>query len=271
MIFIRNSVLMKKYILEYYAGDPDAVFETDYDFIINWNSEDARCFGFFPVSLDGKYQFLVGYKTHQELILKALEKIAGKALNHVDKDYLSNTAIGEFYRNSYGLGRYWEKHNIIAFWNNPSFELLADVVKRLEIDEKNCYIIDGESRNIMVSEYISAKKDGETGTVQKERPLPISKKNISIISSYNQPNETWQSRKEKGGWNTLAQRNATIYQEGKEGKETINEYYEGTPDVVYNSDNDETIRWQDGAICFGFFRTSLDGDYSLLCGNYNHY
>jgi hypothetical protein len=223
MIFIRNSVLMKKYILEYYAGDPDAVFETDYDFIINWNSEDARCFGFFPVNLDGKYLFLVGYKTHQELILKALEKIAGKALNHVDKDYLSNTAIGEFYRNSYGLGRYWEKHNIIAFWNNPSFELLADVVKRLEIDEKNCYIIDGESRNIMVSEYISAKKDGETGTVQKERPLPISKKNISIISSYNQPNETWQSRKEKGGWNTLAQRNATIYQEQKEPKDTIKE------------------------------------------------
>jgi hypothetical protein len=223
MIFIRNNVLMKKYILEYYAGDPDTVFETDYDFVINWNSEDAKCFGFFPVSLDGKYQFLVGYKTHQELILKALEKIAGKALNHVDKDYLSNTAIGEFYRNSYGLGRYWEKHNIIAFWNNPSFELLADVVKRLEIDEKNCYIIDGESRNIMVSEYLSAKKDGETGTVQKERPLPISKKNISIISSYNQPNETWQSRKEKGGWNTLAQRNATIYQEQKEPKDTIKE------------------------------------------------
>ena len=213
----------KETINEYYAGDPDTVFETDYDFVINWNSEDARCFGFFPVSLDGKYQFLVGYKTHQELILKALEKIAGKALNHVDKDYLSNTAIGEFYRNSYGLGRYWEKHNIIAFWNNPSFELLADVVKRLEIDEKNCYIIDGESRNIMVSEYLSAKKDGETGTIQKERPLPITKKNISIISSYNQPNETWQSRKENGGWKTLAQRNATIYQEKKEPKQTIKE------------------------------------------------
>ena len=213
----------KETINEYYAGDPDTVFETDYDFVINWKSEDARCFGFFPVSLDGKYQFLVGYKTHQELILKALEKIAGKALNHVDKDYLSNTAIGEFYRNSYGLGRYWEKHNIIAFWNNPSFELLADVVKRLEIDEKNCYIIAGESRNIMVSEYLSAKKDGETGTVQKERPLPITKKNISIISSYNQPNETWQSQKEKKGWKTLAQRNATIYQEEKEPKNTIKE------------------------------------------------
>ena len=56
-----------------------------------------------------------------------------------------------------------------------------------------------------------------------QRPFRLDSRVVDLIRSYNQPNETWQSRKEKEGWNTLAQRNATIYQEEKKTKNTIKE------------------------------------------------
>lgn len=252
--------MKKRRILEYFAGDPDTVYDTENGFEAEWNDDDTKCFGFFPINLEGGYEFLVGNFTHMALASKAAKKIAGKALSHINDIYLNGWITDKCYEKSYGLGRYWEMRNIIAFWEEPSSDLLADIVKRLGINENDYYIVcKNNHENIKVSKYITLGRSGKTGEAEKEKPFMIDQKVAEIIRSYNKPQETWQSMKEKEGWKSLAQRNATLYGENK----VIKEYYDGNPDTlnVYNDDTDEctaTFHYTGpNIISFGYFQNTI--------------
>ena len=51
-------------------------------------------------------------------------------------------------------------------------------------------------------------------------------------------------------------------------KRKILEYFEGTPDNVYDTESRITWHWNDGkGTCFGYFPASLDKDYEFLVGD----
>ena len=260
---------MKKLkLLEYFEGNPDTVYDTDEHITWNWNDNGVTtCFGFFPVSIDNRYEFLTGKNTHYHIADKAVEKLFGKALRDIVERYESYFSFMECqcYDKAYGLGRIWEFNkpnypNIMAFWYAPSSKLVKDIVSKLKIDPSK-YVLVGEHMTVL--EYIESNADGyEDIEKQINIPFRIDKKIKDMIRSYNQPEETWQTQKEKKGWTSLAQRNATLYQENRQ---RVDEYYEGDPDTIDEFDDNDgglikSINYRDkNVISFGFFQTSLDG------------
>lgn len=288
---------MKKYILEYYAGNPDTMSEyEDYTdkYVRSWyfNEDPGISFGWFQTSLDGGKEFVAKENTcHYELTQEIGQKIVGKAVasEGIEEDDIEG--VGHVV-NSFSAfkGRTFDEPKIITTWHKVSSEKLYEILENLGGVEKfqdYSYVYpdeqkwnsddDVEAGDANVIWYINSHDQYVSPTDIKMMNMDIKNSYsfpewmVDIVREYNKPNSTLAAKTAKLGNMTIAQYNSLIHQEGKEGKKSINEYYEGTPDVVYNSDNDKTIRWKDGAICFGFFRTSLNGDYSLLCGNFNHY
>ena len=270
----------KRKLLEYLEGNPDSVYDTEKKITWSWNDEGgtATCFGFFPVSIDNRYEFLTGKRTHRTIAETAAAKLFGKAIGQIRSKYESYVDFIEdqCYDKSYGLGRIWQfdtpKYpSIMAFWYLPSSELLKEIVDKLGIDPSNFIIITEDyqkdfKENITVLEYIESGLSGDENVAnQIEKPFRIDERVAEIIRSYNQPEETWQTQKEKKGWGTLAQRNAMLYQEGKNNKNVIKEYFSGNPDEVYDSNNKIYHNWNDGnAVSFGFFLVSLDDDFEFM-------
>lgn len=288
---------MKKYILEYYAGDPDTMSEYDDStnkYIRSWHYDSSIgiSFGWFQTTLDGGKEFIFGEDTcHYDLTQEIGSKILGKAVNCKDFDDDDLRSIGYAVNDTSAFkGRTFDVPRVVTTWHKVSSEKLYEILEKIGGIEKfqnyeyvypKEYGYGGneevEAGHMNVIDYINSHDQYVSPSDIKRMTMDIKGSYsfpdwmVDIVREYNKPNSTLAAKTAKLGNMTIAQYNSLIHQEGKESKKTINEYYEGTPDVVYNSDNDETIRWQDGAICFGFFRTSLDGDYSLLCGNYNHY
>ena len=226
--------MKKQKILEYFEGTPDVIYDTDTKTTWHWNDDQAMCFGFFPVSIDNDYKFLVG-KLHHNIGTEAAKMIMGKAIGAIRDRYESyiEWIEDQCYEKSYGLGRYWKFDtpnypDVLCFWYPPSSDLVALVAKKLKINVEACIFVTEDSQsqgaeNITVLEYIQQGNNGDDGSKEINAPFKIGTKVAELIRSYNAPDETWQSQKEKEGWKTLAQRNATIYQEGKEHKkENIN-------------------------------------------------
>lgn len=266
---------MKQEILEYLEGTPDIVHDTKTKFNYRWGESGAKCFGLFPINLDGGYKLMVGEHTHLNIAQKQSSvAVMGKALNHINERY--HEWIGDrCYDKSYALGRYWEAAHAIAFWYLPSSSLMAEIIKELGIDPTEYYLVtemkqDDLDINMTVAEYIQGGFEGDEGAdgeAEKNEPWRIDPRVVETIRSYNKPNETWQSMKEKEGWNTLAQRNAMIYQEGKE---RVDEYFKGDPDTIdeyddYTDVHKRSINFRDkNVISFGFFDTSLEGEHKFI-------
>lgn len=232
--------MKKQKILEYFEGTPDVICDMNSRTSWHWDSKMAICFGFFPVSIDNDYEFLVGKRNHGELREIAAEKVMGKAANQIRERWESYTdwIEDQCYEKAYGLGRYWKFNtpkypDLLAFWYTPSLELVKKVAHNLNIEPNHCILVLSDSNkdeiDVTVQEYIDGGVyDGsnfgdENIEEMIQKPFRLDSRVVNLIRSYNQPNETWQSRKEKEGWNTLAQRNATIYQEEKKTKNTIKE------------------------------------------------
>jgi hypothetical protein len=265
---------MKKYkILEYFEGTPDEVYDTNSEVTWHWHDEQAICFGFFPISIDNEYELLTSENMHRSIAKEAARRLIGKAFGVISERYEYIDWIeDQCYDKSYALGRYWDfgtdKYpNIMAFWYLPSSRVLKEIVTKLNLDPSKFLLVTEESKNefdknITVQEYIKQGNGGDEGKDEINTPFRIDPKVIELIKSYNQPNETWQSRKEKEGWKTLAQRNAMLYQENRQ---RVDEYFVGDPDTM--SEYDDTTKdyiqsWyfnEDPGISFGWFQTSLDG------------
>ena len=256
---------MKREILEYYEGDPDNISNYETGTELNFRDTDAIAFGFFPISLDKDYEFFSGTTIHRTLANQAALKIVGRALSHVSQDYIDNWMTTEAYDKSYGIGRFWKDNNVISFWEAPCDELLIDIVKRLGIYGDEELLIVNDSGEFTLDEYMNNFENVED--CGEKMTFRIDPKVAETIRSYNQPAETWQSMKEKEGWNTLAQRNAMIYQEGKE---RVDEYFKGDPDTIdeyddYTDAHKRSINFRDkNVISFGFFDTSLEGEHKFI-------
>lgn len=225
----------RKKILEYFEGTPDDVYDTETQTTWHWHDEQAICFGYFPISLDNDYEFMTGQTTHRMVAAQAAKKLMGKAIGVISErfeDYVG-WIEDQCYDKAYGLGRYWgldapNYPNLLTFWYLPSSEFVKEIVSKLNIDPNKCIMIMEDSQfeydeNFTVQTYIESQQRGNDD-IEKiiSEPLKIGSKVAELIRSYNKPNETWQSRKEKEGWNTIAQRNHMVYQESKEHKNTIN-------------------------------------------------
>lgn len=263
--------MKNKRILEYFEGNPDTVYDTTNQVTWKWDNEMAISFGYFPISLDNEYLFMTGSTTHLMIGAQAAKKLMGKAISHIKDTYIP-WIERQCYGKSYCRGRIWtfdtDKYpSIMAFWYLPSSRMLRKIVKELNIDPYNYILVVEDSQNAFeenptVAEYIESNSNGDDGFYEINEPFAIDKRVVEIIRSYNDTQKTWQTHKEKEGWKSLAQRNATLYQENRQ---RVDEYYEGDPDTIDEfNDNDgeliKSINYRDkNVISFGFFQTSLDG------------
>lgn len=228
--------MKKDKILEYFEGTPDVICDMSSRVSWHWDNEQAICFGFFPVSIDNDYEFLASSnQVHHRLADKAARKMMGKAASTIEERYESyiDWIEDQCYEKSYGLGRYWKFNapnypDLLSFWYLPSSELVEYIANKLNIDTNKCILVLGDMNtdkiDVTVQEYIEMGNSGDENVQTSiDTPLKLDPKVVELIKSCNQPNETWQSRKEKEGWDTLAQRNAMIYQEEKKTKNTIKE------------------------------------------------
>ena len=261
--------MKKSKILEYYEGTPDTVRDYDNERDHDWRDSDAIAFGYFPISIDGSYEFLSGSTNHLGLSNIACGKLFGKALHHISSEYFSFVA-NQCYSKSYGLGRLWTSAKIITFWIEPTKKLLEEIVLNLNINpHEYLYVYDNNlyGENETVYEHMKNCNGDDDGSESKNEPFRIDPKIRDKIEHYNEAEKTWQVQKERSGWDTIAQRNAMIYQEEKEVKKRINESYRigGDPDTVYIYDDVakdivKEYRYDDSnVISFGYFQTSLDG------------
>ena len=263
--------MKNKRILEYFEGNPDTVYDTTNQVTWKWDNEMSISFGYFPISLDNEYLFMTGSTTHLMIGAQAAKKLMGKAISHIKDTYIP-WIERQCYGKSYCRGRIWtfdtDKYpSIMAFWYLPSSRMLRKIVNELNIDPYNYILVVEDSQNAFeenptVAEYIESNSNGDDGFDEINEPFAIDKRVIEIIRSYNDTQKNWQTQKEKEGWKSLAQRNATLYQENRQ---RVDEYYEGDPDTIDEfNDNDgeliKSINYRDkNVISFGFFQTSLDG------------
>lgn len=263
--------MKNKRLLEYFEGNPDTVYDTTNQVTWKWDNEMAISFGYFPISLDNEYLFMTGSTTHLMIGAQAAKKLMGKAISHIKDSYIP-WIERQCYGKSYCRGRIWtfdtDKYpSIMAFWYLPSSRMLRKIVKELNIDPYNYILVVEDSQNVFeenptVAEYIESNSNGDDGFDEINEPFAIDKRVIEIIRSYNDTQKTWQTQKEKEGWKSLAQRNATLYQENRQ---RVDEYFQGDPDTIDEFDDVSgecmrSINYRDkNVISFGFFQTTLDG------------
>ena len=263
--------MKNKRLLEYFEGNPDTVYDTTNQVTWKWDNEMAISFGYFPISLDNEYLFMTGSTTHLMIGAQAAKKLMGKAISHIKDTYIP-WIERQCYGKSYCRGRIWtfdtDKYpSIMAFWYLPSSRMVRKIVKELNIDPYNYILVVEDSQNAFeenptVAEYIESNSNGDDGFDEINEPFAIDKRVIEIIRSYNDTQKTWQTQKEKEGWKSLAQRNATLYQENRQ---RVDEYFAGDPDTIDEFDDVSgecmrSINYRDkNVISFGFFQTTLDG------------
>lgn len=206
--------------MENYYGNCDAVRSELR--VLYYNSDDAICFGFFPTSIHGDYKFRKKpYATHYHLF--NLTQIIGEDLCNK----LNNNRVGEIrsilcYNKTYGLGRCWEDHKVLAFWKPPTLKTLKKVVRSLRIDPNEFVMIVGTThrgeQNITVAQYmanIPSEVENEIEIINK----PLSSLGLGdiedMVLNKGKTNITWAAQKEREGWKTMAQRNNALYQESK--------------------------------------------------------
>lgn len=223
----KKDIIYKDLRLE---GDPDCIYDYTNRICWEWRSDNTVCFGFFPTSLSGDYIFFFKEKEfHGSFAKEAAMKIIGYASNYI------RTMFGyEFLRKSvsevkdacmtksYCRGRLWrmskdsEYPSLLAFWKLPSSKDLLFISKKLNIDIDKTVVVFRDSEvsvPMSVREYINGsfwgENDGQKVSWYLDDEL------LDIIQKYRNADSSWASAKELGGWNTLAQRNAMIYQEDK--------------------------------------------------------
>ena len=263
---------MKKRILEYLEGTPDNVYDTESQVTWKWSDVSGRatCFGYFPITLDNDYVLMTGSTTHLMVAAQAAKKLVGKAISHIKEEYMDWIET-RCYEKSYCLGRYWDFNysgypNIMAFWYMPSSRMLRKIVEDLKIDPTKFKLVTEDSQkdyaeNITVADYIAMNASGDEGDDEKNEMFKIDPRVVDIIKRCNETEKSWQYQKEREGWKTLAQRNATLYQENRE---RIDEYFKGDPDTIniYDDNSNEFVNdinyRAKNVISFGYFQTSLD-------------
>ncbi len=249
MIFIRNSVLMKKYILEYYAGNPDTMSEyEDYTdkYVRSWyfNEDPGISFGWFQTSLDGGKEFVAKENTcHYELTQEIGQKIVGKAVASEDIEEDDIEGVGHVV-NSFSAfkGRTFDEPKIITTWHKVSSEKLYEILENLGGVEKfqdYSYVYpdeqkwnsddDVEAGDANVIWYINSHDQYISPTDIKMMNMDIKNSYsfpewmVDIVREYNKPNSTLAAKTAKLGNMTIAQYNSLIHQEEKEPKDTIKE------------------------------------------------
>lgn len=249
IIFIRNSVLMKKYIVEYYAGDPDTMSEYDDStdkYIRSWyyDSSIGISFGWFQTSLDGGKEFVSAEDTcHYALTQEIGRKILGKAVNCQDFEDDDIEGIGHAINNTSAFkGRTFDVPRVVTTWHKVSSEKLYEILEKLGGVEKFQnyeYVFPkeyGHSENeevdaghMNVIDYINSHDPyvcpGDIKRMQMDIKGSYSFPEwmVDIIREYNRPNSTLAAKTAKLGNMTIAQYNSLIHQEEKEPKDTIKE------------------------------------------------
>ena len=134
---------MKKYILEYYAGDPDTMSEYDDStnkYIRSWyyDSSPGISFGWFQTSLDGGKEFVSAEDTcHYELTQEIGRKILGKAINCQDFEDDDIEGIGHAINSTSAFkGRTFDIPKVVTTWHKVSSEKLFEIVEKLGGVEK---------------------------------------------------------------------------------------------------------------------------------------
>lgn len=249
MIFIRNSVLMKKYILEYYAGDPDTMSEYDDStnkYIRSWyyDSSIGISFGWFQTSLDGGKEFVSAEDTcHYALTQDIGRKILGKAINCQDFDDDDIEGIGHAINSTSAFkGRTFDVPRVVTTWHKVSSEKLYEILEKLGGVEKFQnyeYVFPkeygyGENEEVdaghmNVIDYINSHDPyvfpGDVKRMQMDIKGSYSFPEwmVDIVRECNRPNSTLAAKTAKLGNMTIAQYNSLIHQEEKEPKDTIKE------------------------------------------------
>ena len=249
MIFIRNSVLMKKYILEYYAGDPDTMSEYDDStnkYIRSWyyDSSIGISFGWFQTSLDGGKEFVSAEDTcHYALTQEIGRKILGKAINCQDFDDDDIEGIGHAINSTSAFkGRTFDVPKVVTTWHKVSSEKLYEILEKLGgvekfqnyeyVFPKECgYGVNEEvdAGHMNVIDYINSHDPYVCPRDIKQMQMDIKGSYsfpewmVDIVRECNRPNSTLAAKTAKLGNMTIAQYNSLIHQEEKEPKDTIKE------------------------------------------------
>ena len=249
MIFIRNSVLMKKYILEYYAGDPDTMSEYDDStnkYIRSWHYDSSIgiSFGWFQTSLDGGKEFVSAEDTcHYALTQEIGHKILGKAINCQDFDDDDIEGIGHAINSTSAFkGRTFDVPKVVTTWHKVSSEKLYEILEKLGGVEKFQnyeYVFPkeggyGENEEVdaghmNVIDYINSHDPYVCPRDIKQMQMDIKGSYsfpewmVDIVRECNRPNSTLAAKTAKLGNMTIAQYNSLIHQEEKEPKDTIKE------------------------------------------------
>lgn len=249
MIFIRNSVLMKKYILEYYAGDPDTMSEYDDStnkYIRSWyyDSSIGISFGWFQTSLDGGKEFVSAEDTcHYALTQEIGRKILGKAINCQDFDDDDIEGIGHAINSTSAFkGRTFDVPKVVTTWHKVSSEKLYEILEKLGgvekfqnyeyVFPKECGYGENEevdAGHMNVIDYINSHDPYVCPRDIKQMQMDIKGSYsfpewmVDIVRECNRPNSTLAAKTAKLGNMTIAQYNSLIHQEEKEPKNTIKE------------------------------------------------
>ena len=239
---------MKKYILEYYAGDPDTVSEYDDTtdkYIRSWyyDGSPGISFGWFQTSLDGGKEFVSARDTcHFSLTQEIGRKILGKAIasEDIEGDDIESVGYGV---NSFSAfkGRTFDEPKIITTWHKVSSEKLYEILEKLGGVEKFMdYSYVYPSEHFGNNDDVEAVDANVIWYINSHDPYisPIDIKMmgkdikgsysfpewmVDIVREYNMPNSTLATKTAKLGNMTIAQYNSLIHQEEKEPKDTIKE------------------------------------------------
>ena len=240
---------MKKYILEYYEGDPDKIYEYDDNtnkFIRSWyyDGSPGISFGWFQTSLDGEKEFISAEDTcHYALTQEIGCKILGKALNcrYFEDDDIDSVGYAVNATSAF-KGRTFDVPRVITTWHKVSSEKLYEILEKLGGVEKFQdyeYVYpkdDGYSGNekvegghMNVMDYINSHDNYISVIDNKKMAMDIKDTHffpewmVKIVREYNEPNSTLAAKTAKLGNMTIAQYNSLIHQEEKEPKDTIKE------------------------------------------------
>jgi hypothetical protein len=253
---------MSKFILEYCVGNPDTLDQYDdktNNLVKTWYYDNSKgiSFGWFQTSLDGGKEFVSAVETsHYDITQKIAHKIVGKAIASEDIFPGDVEDIGMLVNNIGAFkGRTFDTPKVITTWHKVSSEKLYEILENLGGVEKfqdyeyvypTEYPYNGNKEilgnHMNVIEYINSHdtyvcpsdiKFMESD-IKDSRAFPDWM--IEIIRDYNRPNSALAAKTAKLGNMTIAQYNSLIRQENMEGKKTINEYFEGNPDEVYDTE-----------------------------------
>lgn len=240
---------MKKFLIEYYSGDPDTMAELDDDTnqvkkIWKYNKSSGISFGWFQTSLDGDKEFVSSANTtHFDLTRAIGKKLIGKAMaceDIVPSDInMISSAIND--QSAY-KGRTFDEPKIITTWSKVSSSKLAEILDLLGgVDKFSDYTYvhgkeygygeneKADETSMNVIDYI--KSDDNYFSAYDENAMKkritdtryIPKWLIDTIREYNTPNSKLAQKTAKLGNMTIAQYNSLIRQEGKKSKYAIKE------------------------------------------------